>query len=66
MSANAQFPPLVVIVGPTAVGKTDLAVRLAQAVDGEIVRPTRARSTGGWTLAPPRQRARSRNARPTI
>ena len=37
MSANAQFPPLVVIVGPTAVGKTDLAVRLAQEVNGEIV-----------------------------
>ncbi len=37
MSANAQFPPLVVIVGPTAVGKTDLAVYLAQEVSGEIV-----------------------------
>jgi tRNA dimethylallyltransferase len=37
MSANAQSPPLVVIVGPTAVGKTDLAVYLAQAVNGEIV-----------------------------
>jgi tRNA dimethylallyltransferase len=37
MSANTQFPPLVVIVGPTAVGKTDLAVHLAQQVNGEIV-----------------------------
>jgi len=37
MSANAQFPPLVVIVGPTAVGKTHLAVHLAQEVNGEIV-----------------------------
>ena len=37
MSASAQFPPLVVIVGPTAAGKTDLAVHLAQEVNGEIV-----------------------------
>jgi tRNA dimethylallyltransferase len=37
MPGKAQFPPLVVIVGPTAVGKTHLAVRLAQEVNGEIV-----------------------------
>ena len=30
-------PPLVVIVGPTAVGKTPLSVRLAEAAGGEIV-----------------------------
>ncbi|MFN2217163.1 MAG: tRNA (adenosine(37)-N6)-dimethylallyltransferase MiaA [Anaerolineae bacterium] len=35
--ASEQLPPLVIIVGPTAVGKTDLAVCLAQEVDGEIV-----------------------------
>ncbi len=29
--------PLVVIVGPTAAGKTALAIRLAQSLDGEIV-----------------------------
>jgi len=29
--------PLIVIVGPTAVGKTDLAIRLAAAFQGEIV-----------------------------
>jgi tRNA dimethylallyltransferase len=29
--------PLLVIVGPTAAGKTALAVRLAQALDGEII-----------------------------
>ena len=29
--------PLIVIVGPTAVGKTDLAIRLAAASQGEIV-----------------------------
>ncbi len=30
-------PPLVVLLGPTAVGKSDLAIRLADRLDGEIV-----------------------------
>lgn len=30
-------PPLIVIVGPTASGKTDLAIRLAERYDGEII-----------------------------
>ena len=30
-------PPLVVIVGPTAVGKTELSITLAKRLDGEIV-----------------------------
>lgn len=30
-------PPLIVIAGPTAVGKSDLAIRLAEKIDGEIV-----------------------------
>jgi tRNA dimethylallyltransferase len=34
---DSRLPLLVVIVGPTAVGKTALAVRLAEAVEGEIV-----------------------------
>lgn len=34
---RAPLPPLVAIVGPTAVGKTALAVHLAEAVGGEIV-----------------------------
>ena len=29
--------PLIVILGPTAVGKTELAIQMAQALDGEIV-----------------------------
>lgn len=32
-----QKPPLILIVGPTAVGKTELAIQLAQALNGEIV-----------------------------
>ena len=30
-------PPLIIIMGPTGVGKTDLAIRLAERYDGEIV-----------------------------
>ena len=30
-------PPLIVIVGPTAVGKTELSIALAERLDGEIV-----------------------------
>lgn len=32
-----EFPPLLVILGPTAIGKTGLAIALAQALDGEII-----------------------------
>ena len=31
------LPPLIILVGPTAVGKTDLAVRLALELNGEIL-----------------------------
>ena len=30
-------PPLILIVGPTAVGKTEIAIQLAERMDGEIV-----------------------------
>jgi len=30
-------PPLIVLLGPTAIGKTDLAIELAQTINGEIV-----------------------------
>ncbi|WP_119072242.1 tRNA (adenosine(37)-N6)-dimethylallyltransferase MiaA [Aggregatilinea lenta] len=36
-SAEASRPPLVVLLGPTASGKTALAIQLANAFDGEIV-----------------------------
>jgi tRNA dimethylallyltransferase len=37
MPWNELSQPLVVIVGPTAVGKTELAIQLAERLDGEIV-----------------------------
>jgi tRNA dimethylallyltransferase len=36
-SRNMSKPPLVLIVGPTGVGKTELAIQLAERLDGEIV-----------------------------
>ncbi|MBN2501377.1 MAG: tRNA (adenosine(37)-N6)-dimethylallyltransferase MiaA [Anaerolineales bacterium] len=37
MSLPSQRPPLLVILGPTAVGKTTLAIELAEKIGGEIV-----------------------------
>lgn len=37
VSPRSNLPPLVVIVGPTAVGKTELAIDLAERLDGEII-----------------------------
>ncbi len=34
---DADEPPLLVVVGPTASGKTDLAIELAERLEGEIV-----------------------------
>lgn len=34
---NIKKPPLVILTGPTAVGKTDLSIALAKRLDGEIV-----------------------------
>jgi tRNA dimethylallyltransferase len=35
--AEVENPPLIAIIGPTAVGKTRLSLRLAQEFDGEII-----------------------------
>ncbi|MBG0787132.1 MAG: tRNA (adenosine(37)-N6)-dimethylallyltransferase MiaA, partial [Anaerolineaceae bacterium] len=34
---NQNKPPLVIIVGPTAAGKTSVSIDLAERLDGEIV-----------------------------
>lgn len=36
-SSLSKKPPLIVVLGPTAVGKTEMAIQLAQRLDGEIV-----------------------------
>jgi tRNA dimethylallyltransferase len=37
MGEGGARPPLLVVVGPTAVGKTGIAIRLAEALDGRII-----------------------------
>lgn len=37
MPSGDSLPPLIVIIGPTAVGKTEIAIRLAERLSGEIV-----------------------------
>jgi tRNA dimethylallyltransferase len=37
MPSDNLRPPLVVVIGPTAVGKTELSIRLAERLEGEIV-----------------------------
>lgn len=37
MQNNTEKKPLVILTGPTAVGKTALSLKLAQAVDGEMI-----------------------------
>ena len=46
--------PLIVLTGPTAVGKTALSIRLAKAIGGEIVSVIPCRYTGIWISALPR------------
>ncbi|MEO1165963.1 MAG: isopentenyl transferase family protein [Chloroflexota bacterium] len=37
MVDTQSLPPLLILLGPTAIGKTDLAMHLAQAFNGEII-----------------------------
>ena len=59
------LPPLIVVVGPTAVGKTALAVRLAETVGGEIVSADSRQVYRGLDIgtakAGPEEQARARH-----
>ena len=39
---------MITILGPTACGKTKLAVAIAHKLDGEIIVPIRGRYSGVW------------------
>ncbi len=64
--ANATaWPPLIVVVGPTAVGKTALAVRLVESVGGEILSADSRQIYRGMDIgtakATPQEKARARH-----
>ena len=56
MSNAAGTDLIVALVGPTASGKSALAMDLAQRFDMEIVTRTPSVSTGEWTSEPRSQR----------
>jgi tRNA dimethylallyltransferase len=62
MTASVEKRALVVIVGPTAVGKSALAIRLAEALNGEIVSADSRLFYRGMDIGtakpPPEERAR--------
>lgn len=37
LAGNTQHPPLLIMTGPTAIGKTELAIQIAQHLNGEII-----------------------------
>lgn len=57
--------PLVILAGPTAVGKTSVSVELAKALNGECISADSVQVYRGWTLAPLRSRRRKCRGFPT-
>ena len=59
------WPPLIVVVGPTAVGKTALAIRLVESVGGEILSADSRQIYRGMDIgtakATPQEQARARH-----
>lgn len=53
MSENKK-KPMIILTGPTAVGKTDLSIQLAKAMKGEIISAVPCRYTAIWISVLPR------------
>ena len=65
-SENPEEQDLLVIVGPTAVGKTALSLSLAREFRGEVVWGIRCRCIAIWTLELPRHLGKSGRRFPII
>lgn len=48
----SALPPAIFLMGPTAAGKTDLAIELTKVLPCELISVDSAWFTGTWTLAP--------------
>ena len=57
--------PLIIITGPTAAGKTDLSVRLARTIGGEIISADSMQVYRIWILDLPRSHKRKKKGFPT-
>ncbi len=62
---DSRKPPLIVIVGPTASGKSELAVRLARKFNGEIVSADSRQIYRGLNIGSGKVRGRWRTTRST-
>ena len=47
------MPPVIAVVGPTAAGKSDLAVALARRLGGEVINADSMQLYAAWTSAQP-------------
>ena len=43
--------PLIILTGPTAVGKTELSIRLARLINGSVISADSMQVTAIWILA---------------
>ena len=58
--ATRTLPPLIALVGPTAVGKTELSIRLGEALDAEIVSADSRQVYRGMDIGTAKATARER------
>ena len=57
---------LIVVIGPTAIGKTSLAIEIAQALNTEIISADSRQFTKSLVLAPPNLLPKNSPLLPTI
>ena len=55
--AQVRRKPLVVMLGPTAVGKSQLAIEVAKRLETDILTADSGKSIAGWTLEPTSRRS---------
>lgn len=51
---KTEKQPLLILTGPTAVGKTDLSIALAKRINGAVISADSMQVYRGWILVLPR------------